>query len=54
MPHQFKTHPRTYGPDSKLCRVSGNSHAMIHKYGLQMNRKCFRELAPLIGFNKYR
>ena len=54
MPHLFKTHPRTYGFDSRACRLCNNTHAMINKYGLSMCRKCFREQAPLIGFIKYR
>jgi len=54
MPHQFKTHPRTYGPDSRCCRVCKNTHSMISKYGISMCRKCFREKAPMIGFHKYR
>ena len=54
MPHLFKSHPRTYGFDSRACRLCNNTHAMVNKYGISMCRKCFREQAPLIGFIKYR
>jgi len=35
------------------CRVCGNNRGMVHKYGLNMCRKCFREHAESIGFEKY-
>jgi len=54
MPHQFRTHPREYGPDSRACRLCKNTHAIINKYGIGLCRKCFREQAPLIGFKRYR
>jgi len=54
MPHLFKTHPRTYGADSRCCRLCRNTHAMVNKYSLNLCRKCFREQAPLIGFIKYK
>ena len=54
MPHQYKFHPRTYGPDSKPCRFCNNTHSHISKYGLNLCRKCFRENATMIGFVKYR
>ncbi len=41
--------------DSKhmKCMVCGNQRALIHKYGLKMCRRCFRENAEKIGFKKY-
>lgn len=54
MPHLLLSHPRTYGPDSRKCRVCKNTHGMIRKYDINMCRRCFREQAPLIGFVKYR
>jgi len=35
------------------CTVCGAQDAVIHKYGLNMCRRCFREFAPHIGFKKY-
>ena len=48
--HHWRTHPRTYGKDSRYCRVCRNTHGLIRKYGLMICRKCFRERYTLIGF----
>ena len=34
------------------CVVCGAQDGMIHKYGLNICRRCFRENAPSIGFRK--
>ena len=34
------------------CNVCGNNHGLIHKYGLNICRRCFREVAAQIGFKK--
>ena len=52
LPHKWRTHPRTYGKDSRACRVCNNTHGLIRKYGLNICRKCFRERANLIGFKQ--
>ena len=52
LPHHWRTHPRTYGKDSRYCRVCRNTHGLIRKYGLNICRKCFRERAHLIGFKQ--
>jgi small subunit ribosomal protein S29e len=46
---------KRFGMDARQqqCRVCGNNRGMIHKYGLNMCRKCFKEHAKSIGFNKY-
>ena len=44
---------RTQGQSTKKCRLCGNTHAVIHKYGIELCRKCFRETGPKIGFKKY-
>ncbi len=54
MPHLYKTHPRTYGKDSRCCRVCRNTHGLIRKYDLNVCRRCFRENADNLGFVKYR
>ena len=48
------SHPRTYGPGSRKCRVCSNLHGLIRKYGLNLCRQCFREYAPDIGFKKFK
>ncbi|CAL1395894.1 unnamed protein product [Linum trigynum] len=54
MGHQnvWNSHPKTYGPGSRACRVCGNPHAIIRKYGLMCCRQCFRSNAKEIGFIK--
>ncbi|GAY37647.1 hypothetical protein CUMW_030640 [Citrus unshiu] len=49
----WNSHPKTYGPGSRACRVCGNPHAIIRKYGLMCCRQCFRSNAKEIGFVKY-
>ncbi|EGD75775.1 40S ribosomal protein S29 [Salpingoeca rosetta] len=44
--------PRKFGPGSRSCRVCGNHHGLIRKYGINMCRQCFRERAKDIGFQK--
>ena len=38
MPHTWRTHPRTYGKDSRACRVCNNTHGLIRKYNLMSNK----------------
>jgi small subunit ribosomal protein S14 len=40
--------------DSKnlKCTVCGANRGLIHKYGLKICRRCFREVAASIGFKK--
>ena len=44
---------RTTGINSKRCRRCGRTRAHIDKYGLNLCRQCFREIATKIGFKKY-
>ncbi|EDV18937.1 40S ribosomal protein S29 [Trichoplax sp. H2] len=46
------SHPRKFGPGSRGCRVTGNHHGIIRKYGLNVQRQWFREHALEIGFKK--
>ncbi|TYI99884.1 hypothetical protein E1A91_A13G048600v1 [Gossypium mustelinum] len=41
----WNSHPKTYGPGSRACRVCRNPHAIIRKYGLMCCRQCFRSNA---------
>ncbi|MFC2153951.1 30S ribosomal protein S14 [Candidatus Altiarchaeota archaeon] len=36
-----------------VCSVCGAHRGVIHKYGLEICRRCFREVAPRIGFKKF-
>ena len=50
---KWKSHQRTYGKDSRYCRVCRNTHGLIGKYELNICRRCFRENAAQLGFTKY-
>jgi len=44
---------RKYGKGAYRCRRCGTHEALIKRYGLLLCRRCFREVAPTIGFKKY-
>ena len=50
----WRTHPRTYGKDSRACRVCTARQGLICKYDMNICRRCFRENANIIGFYKYK
>ena len=49
-----KPKTRAFGADTNKCRRCGNSKGHIGKYDLQLCRRCFKEIAPNIGFKKFR
>ena len=44
---------REFGKGSLRCVRCGTHEAIIRKYGLMLCRRCFREVAPQLGFKKY-
>ncbi len=48
-----KPKKRSYGAQTKRCRRCHNSRGFIEKYGINLCRKCFRDIATEIGFKKY-
>ena len=44
---------RSCGVSLKRCRRCGRIRAHISKYGLELCRQCFRDVATNIGFKKY-
>lgn len=44
---------RKFGESTKKCTRCGRTGAHISKYGLNICRHCFREIALDIGFKKY-
>ena len=45
---------RSCGLAKKKCRRCGRTgRGHIQKYGLDLCRQCFREIAPSIGFKKF-
>jgi len=45
--------PRTCGINKHKCRRCGRTGGYIGKYGLNLCRQCFREIATKIGFRQY-
>jgi ribosomal protein S14 len=39
--------------EKPVCRVCGGNRGMIHKYGIRLCRRCFKDNAARIGFDKY-
>ena len=48
-----KPKERTTGIARKRCERCGRFGAMINKYGINLCRQCFREIAEELGFKKY-
>jgi len=44
---------RSCGVATKRCQRCGRISGHIDKYGLDVCRQCFREIATKIGFKKY-
>jgi len=44
---------RNFGIGSRKCKRCGRYGGHIQKYGLNLCRTCFREVAKDIGFKKY-
>jgi len=44
---------RTTGFALKPCRICLNKRGFIGKYGLNLCRKCFRDIATDLGFKKF-
>ena len=44
---------RSCGRANKKCQRCGRMGGHIDKYGLNLCRQCFREIAQKIGFEKY-
>lgn len=42
------------GRNQRKCRICGTSRGLIRSYQLYICRRCFREVAHDVGFDKYR
>ncbi|MDH5783351.1 MAG: 30S ribosomal protein S14 [Candidatus Bathyarchaeota archaeon] len=42
-----------FGKGSRPCRRCGSYGSVIRRYGLNLCRQCFREVAKQLGFKKY-
>lgn len=43
---------RYRGKGGRVCRICGTSRGLIRKYGLNVCRRCFREVGEKLGFKK--
>ena len=43
---------RYRGKGGRKCRICGTARGIIRKYGLNICRRCFREVGEKIGFRK--
>jgi len=48
-----KPKKRSCGIALRKCRECGRNGAHVQKYGLNLCRQCFREIAKKLGFKKY-
>ena len=48
-----KPHDVKYGKGARKCTRCGRFGGHIRKYGLNVCRQCFRDIAPELGFRKY-
>lgn len=44
---------RKFGKVAKKCRMTGATRGVVHKYGIKLCRKSFRQFADKLGFKKY-
>ncbi|UCD26255.1 MAG: 30S ribosomal protein S14 [Candidatus Bathyarchaeota archaeon] len=44
---------RKYGKGTRPCRRCGSYGSVIRRYGLDLCRQCFREIAEDLGFKKF-
>lgn len=44
---------RKYGKGTRSCTLCYRKGGLIRRYGLNVCRQCFREVAESLGFNKY-
>ncbi len=50
---KHNTPKKRKGRASRRCRRCGRIRGHIRRYGLNLCRQCFREIAKKIGFKKY-
>jgi small subunit ribosomal protein S14 len=54
MSNQLQPKERKYGKGSRGCVRCGTKQGLIRRYGINICRQCFREVAEEMGFKKYR
>ncbi len=51
--HKLPDSQKKFGKGTRKCRRCGTHRAIIRKYGLNICRRCIREIANDLGFRKY-
>jgi ribosomal protein S14 len=49
-----KVRTKSFGKGSRKCTRCGTFGGLIRRYGLNVCRQCFREIAVDLGFKKFR
>jgi len=49
-----ETQEKKFGRGANECRRCGRQQGLVRKYDIYLCRQCFREMAPKMGFEKYR
>ncbi len=44
---------KKFGKGSRRCKLCGRRNGLVRKYGLNLCRQCFREVAKKIGFRQF-
>lgn len=42
-----------FGRGYVKCRRCGQTRGIVRRYGINLCRQCFREIAPRLGFRKF-
>lgn len=45
---------RQFGKGSRHCARCGTYNGLVRRYGINLCRQCFREVAGNLGFKKFR
>ncbi|MFH0715178.1 MAG: 30S ribosomal protein S14 [Candidatus Diapherotrites archaeon] len=48
-----KTSERKKRELARYCKNCGNNKGMVHRYGINLCRRCFKEFAEQLGFRKF-
>jgi len=44
---------KRFGKGARKCMRCGRHGPVLQRFGLNLCRRCFREIAPKMGFKKY-
>jgi ribosomal protein S14 len=47
-----KTGAKKIAKNARRCRICGSDKGMIHRFGINTCRRCFKDIAEKLGFRK--